>query len=569
MGCGDNIPVAVEDAGPPDAAGEQALCGDGRVMGDEQCDDANDSNDDECLNDCTLACGDGVVNAVEICDTGIPAGMPGACPGSCDDSDACTTDVLANTGCLAECIYTDITGNLDGDGCCPDGSNANLDNDCMPVCGNGAVEDGEACDTAITAGDPGGCPVRADCEDLAACTADILQEAGTCQATCTNADITMPMNGDGCCPVGANIGNDNDCSPACGDGVLSAGETCDTAILAGMPDACPTAADCMDADACTLDILTGDGTCTAACTNQPITQPDDMVSDGCCPPTGTANNDLDCNPMCGNLIVEAGESCDDGNTINGDGCSATCTVEPVAFRIDSLSLRDPHPYFPLIGCTDINELAGLGLNPQLEDAITTDGNSDGLLDLNVVNVFRPLDQTASTTPMDIVFADCTAPMASTSCSQPSSPAPIMATATNLATGTCLEPIPGTARPYSPGITPATGPCYSSDQQDLTIDLGGIIVPLSDAQIGATYLGSPASGLVNGLLMGFISETDAESIIIPMDITLVGGETLASLLPGGMGNCESGDDTDLGPDGVTSGWWMYLNFTGTVIPWTSP
>ncbi len=33
-------------------------------------------------------------------------------------------------------------------------------------------------------------------------------------------------------------------------------------------------------------------------------------------------------PVCGNGIVQPGELCDDGNTAGGDGCSATCTVEP-------------------------------------------------------------------------------------------------------------------------------------------------------------------------------------------------------------------------------------------------
>ncbi len=31
--------------------------------------------------------------------------------------------------------------------------------------------------------------------------------------------------------------------------------------------------------------------------------------------------------VCGNNVVEAGEQCDDGNTANGDGCSAACTIE--------------------------------------------------------------------------------------------------------------------------------------------------------------------------------------------------------------------------------------------------
>src|SRR5262249_26824943 len=33
-------------------------------------------------------------------------------------------------------------------------------------------------------------------------------------------------------------------------------------------------------------------------------------------------------PVCGNFVVEPGETCDDGNTVAGDCCSATCTVEP-------------------------------------------------------------------------------------------------------------------------------------------------------------------------------------------------------------------------------------------------
>jgi cysteine-rich repeat protein len=37
--------------------------------------------------------------------------------------------------------------------------------------------------------------------------------------------------------------------------------------------------------------------------------------------------DEGCVAVCGNGIVEAGETCDDGNTSGGDGCFSTCTVE--------------------------------------------------------------------------------------------------------------------------------------------------------------------------------------------------------------------------------------------------
>lgn len=34
-------------------------------------------------------------------------------------------------------------------------------------------------------------------------------------------------------------------------------------------------------------------------------------------------------PVCGNHAVEGGEACDDGNLAAGDGCSSTCTIEPL------------------------------------------------------------------------------------------------------------------------------------------------------------------------------------------------------------------------------------------------
>src|ERR1044071_3301013 len=34
-------------------------------------------------------------------------------------------------------------------------------------------------------------------------------------------------------------------------------------------------------------------------------------------------------PVCGNGVRESGEDCDDGNAANGDGCSAACALEQV------------------------------------------------------------------------------------------------------------------------------------------------------------------------------------------------------------------------------------------------
>ena len=38
-------------------------------------------------------------------------------------------------------------------------------------------------------------------------------------------------------------------------------------------------------------------------------------------------------PRCGNGWDEAGEACDDGNLVNGDGCSASCQVEGLSAQL--------------------------------------------------------------------------------------------------------------------------------------------------------------------------------------------------------------------------------------------
>jgi hypothetical protein len=82
--------------------------------------------------DCSTTCGDGVLDAIEQCDVGIPLGMPGSCVLNCDDGLACTTDVLLNPGtCGAECANTGIAACYDGDGCCPVG--CDMDTDCTSL----------------------------------------------------------------------------------------------------------------------------------------------------------------------------------------------------------------------------------------------------------------------------------------------------------------------------------------------------------------------------------------------------------------------------------------------------
>jgi cysteine-rich repeat protein len=70
-------------------------------------------------------------------------------------------------------------------------------------------------------------------------------------------------------------------------------------------------------------------------------------------------------PICGNGVMEAGEHCDDGNTVTGDGCTATCECE------EEIVVPPPPP--PPVcgngvmegaeGCDDGNDIAGDGCSP--------------------------------------------------------------------------------------------------------------------------------------------------------------------------------------------------------------
>src|SRR5579862_6186783 len=45
--------------------------------------------------------------------------------------------------------------------------------------------------------------------------------------------------------------------------------------------------------------------------------------------TGNISGDDQAGSTCGDGIVSGSETCDDGNTVDGDGCSSTCQIETV------------------------------------------------------------------------------------------------------------------------------------------------------------------------------------------------------------------------------------------------
>ena len=105
--CPDGLTCSLDGACE---AGE-LVCGDGRVDGDEECDDGNADDSDACLSDCRSArCGDGVIReALEECDD---AGESAACDDDC--TAAVCGDGIVNAAAGEACD----DGNTEhGDGC--------------------------------------------------------------------------------------------------------------------------------------------------------------------------------------------------------------------------------------------------------------------------------------------------------------------------------------------------------------------------------------------------------------------------------------------------------------------
>lgn len=209
--------------------------------------------------------------------------------------------LLGSHGLWFRSVATLVLVGLTG---CPDDTmvaETDTDIDDSPVCGNGRIEAGEACDLStipVSCTDLGfaGGTLSCDetCEIVAAgctgqCGDGIVEGSETCDDLNTTPD-------DGCSstcsvePTWTCTGTPSVCTQACGNGMIDPGEGCD--------------------DFNTFD---GDG-CSMTCTVEPGW-------------TCTAQPSI-CNTTCGNGVIDPGESCDDFDTFSGDGCSAQCTTEP-------------------------------------------------------------------------------------------------------------------------------------------------------------------------------------------------------------------------------------------------
>ena len=372
-GDGCSATCTVEEGWHCNSAGCKAECGDGLLRGTEECDDNNAIGGDGCSSGCkeepfftctnaspsvcsnSITCGNNVVEPGEVCD---PPGQNG-CKAGCKsfDADTTVTPICGNhvievgetcdapdvgNGCAADC-------KAEPNWTCPQ-QDACFKN---PACGDNTVQSGEGCDPPNVGN---GC--SALCQPEAGYTCVGLGPSVCTKPVCNNGIVDQgetcddggKVAGDGCsatCQIETGYSCPKPGSPCiakCGDGIKQPTEQCDdgpTRRASG--DGCNAGCKlefgykCPTANAACVKTVCGDG----AANPKPLGTPDpsegcdlgDVISgDGCSAtcqvePVVTPGPDPVVNLKCGDGLITLGETCDDGNTVDGDGCQADCKKE--------------------------------------------------------------------------------------------------------------------------------------------------------------------------------------------------------------------------------------------------
>jgi fibro-slime domain-containing protein len=339
-------------------------CGNGKLDAGEECDDHNTKDYDGCSKGCFIVAGWSCPATGGSCERTCGNGKldPGE---TCDDSNFYSGDGCSGTCSKANCpavctVEADYTCSTVGQSCTytPPPPPAQ--------CGNGKLETGEACDDGNASGGDGCssiCAIETGWKCGAQNTPCVAKQCGDgilagteqcddgkvnttsgCTPSCTIApNATCPANGGACVPM------------VCGDGKVTGTETCDSGPLNDGKHGCSLSCQMVPGWACPLA-----GTlCTEVCGDGIVVgleQCDEAADVACCSATCKLKPGFVCDPSktphsqpavdyCGKngvngpsnpaSTVRGNEQCDDGNTVPFDGCSPTCTNEPLCGTVNT------------------------------------------------------------------------------------------------------------------------------------------------------------------------------------------------------------------------------------------
>ena len=309
------------------------LCGNNTVDEGENCDDGNTVDGDGCSAVCHSEDGytcpatggkctkkDQNDNPVVVNDCGngeLDAGE------FCDDG-----NTKSNDGCSDKCAVEE------GYSCHDPGKPCTRD----PVCGDGKLDDNELCDDANTVSGDGcsdhcvveegyNCPIVGQlCATMFCGDGEVQTENG--EECDDSEDFNVEYgNYEGMCATNCHYAH------YCGDGLLDEvdiknGEECDSKDDDSPNQYNGCSLDCKRVNYC------GDGKISH---NELCDDGNTLNGDGCSATCeyeqgfacATIDGKTVCQPIaCGNGKLDKNENCDDGNRVSGDGCNAACLVEP-------------------------------------------------------------------------------------------------------------------------------------------------------------------------------------------------------------------------------------------------
>ena len=299
-----------------------ATCGNGMTGPGENCDDGNMANGDGCSSTCAVEPGYGCTTAA-----------PSVCTLTCGNG-------TVNTGET-----------------CDDG-NRTAGDGCSAVC---QTEAGYVC-----SGTPSVCVVGAPNANCS--TATVVTATRTITGEDTHGGGTSP-SGTGCTTaagatlfyaltVPANTGVRIDVTPdAVIDPVIRIQDSCSATACTSRTDS----GNAGDPETFTVNNMTA----------SPITQIVEVDGYSAATPGTYTVAFTYFAFVCGNGVVTAGETCDDGNTAAGDGCSATCTIETGYSCSGTPSSCIHVPVFTSItaACADLSAATPLSIS-STDDAVT-------------------------------------------------------------------------------------------------------------------------------------------------------------------------------------------------------